>query len=178
MESPDKQPLLLASPSVPSSVPPILVTRYLSSRSHTQRNTNTTKLKQGDLILEQLGTGADAVAAARGLVGAEQNFNPFAASIPTICSDPTLPTNELLRGVVPLVDPAVDGSDVENANAAKSLETPFDATGLSVAEVMAANGFTNFSTKDASGAAGASPDAGASTGNGGAADVAVSQGQV
>jgi len=67
----------------------------------------------------------------------------------------------------------VDGSDVENANAAKSLQTPFDATGLSVAEVMAANGFTNFSTKDASGAAGAAPAGGSGAGNSNAGGGAV-----
>jgi len=113
------------------------------------------------LILEQLGTGADALAAARGLVGAEQNFNPFVVSIPSICSDPTLPKNPLLRGVTPLIDPAVEGSDAANALAKTSLTTPFDATGLSVADVLAAQGFTNFSTKDAAGNVGAAPEAGA-----------------
>lgn len=56
------------------------------------------KLKRGDEILEKLGTGADAVAAAKGMVAAEKNFNPFTASQPTICSDPALPSNPLLRG--------------------------------------------------------------------------------
>jgi len=78
------------------------------------------------------------------LVAAEQNFNPFVVSIPSVCSDPTLPTTEALRGVVPLIDPAVGGEAVENANSATSIVTPFDATGLSVAQVMIAQGFSNF----------------------------------
>ncbi|KAL3419820.1 hypothetical protein PVAG01_08318 [Phlyctema vagabunda] len=123
------------------------------------------KLKTGDKILAELGEGADAVAAARGMVGAEQNFNPFVVSVPVICNDPTLPVNPLLRGVVPLVDPAVGGSDAENANAATSLTTPFPADGLSVADIMAAQGFSNFTTKAADGTVGAAPAAGASSGS-------------
>ncbi|KAH8669440.1 hypothetical protein BGZ60DRAFT_375876 [Tricladium varicosporioides] len=124
------------------------------------------KLKQADLIVATLGDGA--IPAAIGLVAAEQNFNPFVVSVPTICSDPTLPTTQALRGIVPLVDPAVTGSDLENANSAKSKTTPFDATGLSVAQVMAAQGFSNFTTKDAAGNVGAAPAAaagGATKGN-------------
>lgn len=56
------------------------------------------KLQRGDQILSELGTGADAVAAAIGMVAAEKNFNPFTSSQPTICSDPALPQNALLRG--------------------------------------------------------------------------------
>ncbi|EEA19352.1 hypothetical protein TMatcc_009486 [Talaromyces marneffei ATCC 18224] len=102
------------------------------------------KLIQADKIIAQLGTSDAAIAAARGLVAAEQNFNPFVVSIPSICSDPTLPTTAALRGVVPLIDPAVTGQNVENANSATSKVTPFDATGLSVAQVMVAHGFSNF----------------------------------
>lgn len=94
-------------------------------------------------------------------MAAEQNFNPFNVEIPSICGDASLPATEALRGIVPLVDPAVDGSDVENANSAASLTTPFDATGLSVADVMTAQGFTNFQTVDASGNAAAGADAAA-----------------
>lgn len=101
------------------------------------------------MIVATLGDGA--LAAAQGLVAAEQNFNPFATDVPSICGDPTLPTTAALRGIVPLVDPAVDGSDVENANSAASLTNPFDATGLSVADVMAANGFTNLNVKGGAG---------------------------
>ncbi|RFU76504.1 hypothetical protein TARUN_5751 [Trichoderma arundinaceum] len=102
------------------------------------------KLTQADLILSQLGTSDRAVAAARGLVAAEQNFNPFVVNIPSICSDPTLPKSAELRGVVPLIDPAVIGSDLENKNADASKTKPFSANGLSVAQVMVQNGFSNF----------------------------------
>ncbi|KAL7916782.1 hypothetical protein GGI35DRAFT_433993 [Trichoderma velutinum] len=102
------------------------------------------KLSQADLILTELGTSDAAVAAARGLVAAEQNFNPFVVSVPSICSDTTLPKSSQLRGVVPLIDPAVVGSDLENKNAAASKTKPFAADGLSVAQVMVQNGFSNF----------------------------------
>ncbi|CZT41170.1 related to circumsporozoite protein precursor [Rhynchosporium secalis] len=109
------------------------------------------KLTQADLIISQLGTSAEAVAAARGLVAAEQNFNPFAVSIPSVCSDPTLPKSPELRGVVPLIDPAVGGQDIENANSKKSVTTPFSAAGMSVAQVMIAQGFSNFTAVDVAG---------------------------
>ncbi|KAJ5041805.1 uncharacterized protein L3040_005371 [Drepanopeziza brunnea f. sp. 'multigermtubi'] len=118
------------------------------------------KLSQADKIVATLGTDPQVIAAARGLVAAEQNFNPFNVAIPSICSDVSLPATAELRGVVPLVDPAVTGSDDENSKSATSLNTPFDATGLSVAEVMAAQGFSNFTTKAADGTAGAAPAAG------------------
>ncbi|KKP04310.1 hypothetical protein THAR02_03587 [Trichoderma harzianum] len=102
------------------------------------------KLSHADQIIEQLGTSDAAVAAARGLVAAEQNFNPFVVSVPSICSDATLPKSAQLRGVVPLIDPAVVGSDLENKNAAASKTKPFAADGLSVAQVMVQNGFSNF----------------------------------
>jgi hypothetical protein len=102
------------------------------------------KLTQADLIISELGTSDAAIAAARGLVAAEQNFNPFLVNIPSICSDPTLPTTAALRGVVPLIDPAVGGEALENANSKKSITNPFPANGLSVAQVMIAQGFSNF----------------------------------
>lgn len=102
------------------------------------------ELKQADAIISELGTSDAAVAAARGLVAAEQNFNPFVVDIPSICSDPTLPTTTALRGVVPLIDPAVVGESIENANSNKSIITPFPADGMSVAQVMVAQGFSNF----------------------------------
>lgn len=89
--------------------------------------------------------------AAIGLVAAETNFNPFAVNKPFVCADATLPASSQLRGVVPLVDPAVTGSDVENANSATSKKTPFAADGLSQAEVMIAQGFSNFTAKAANG---------------------------
>ncbi|KAE8451325.1 hypothetical protein EG329_003954 [Mollisiaceae sp. DMI_Dod_QoI] len=102
------------------------------------------KLTQADQIVSELGTSDRAIAAARGLVAAEQNFNPFVVDIPSICSDPTLPTTAALRGVVPLIDPAVVGEAIENDNSNTSIITPFNADGLSVAQVMVAQGFSNF----------------------------------
>ncbi|KAJ8058599.1 hypothetical protein OCU04_012776 [Sclerotinia nivalis] len=109
------------------------------------------KLTQADAIVAQLGNDSQVISAARGLVAAEQNFNPFVVSVPNICSDPTLPTTAALRGVVPLIDPSVVGSETENTNSATSTTTPFAADGLSVADVMVAQGFSNFTTTDAVG---------------------------
>lgn len=100
------------------------------------------------------------ISAAAGVVAAEQNFNPFNVAVPSICSDATLPATQQLRGIIPLVDPAVTGASTENANSATSLKTPFSATGMSVAQVMAAQGFSNFTSVDASGAKGAAAAAG------------------
>ncbi|KAG6355787.1 hypothetical protein INS49_003753 [Diaporthe citri] len=134
------------------------------------------KLTLADKIVTQLGTDPSVIDAAKGLVAAEQNFNPFVVSIPSICSDATLPATAELRGVVPLIDPAVTGSDTENANSKTSLTTPFDANGLSVAEIMAAQGFSNLTavaadgTKAAAGGAAAGAATGAASGaNGNAA---------
>jgi hypothetical protein len=133
------------------------------------------KLKRGDQIIAELGTGADAIAAAIGMIAAEKNFNPFVQSIPTICSDPTLPATDILRGITPLIDPAVVGSDIANALSASTQKTPLDATGKSVADLLAENGFTNFTSQAADGttsAIGASGGAGA--GAGASTDVATS----
>ncbi len=124
------------------------------------------KLKQADLIVSELGTSAPAIAAARGLVAAEQNFNPFVVSIPSICSDPTLPTTAALRGVVPLIDPAVGGEALENANSKESITNPFPADGLSVAQVMVAQGFSNFTAVDQAGNKVAASTLGTSTSSG------------
>ena len=139
------------------------------------------ELTQADQIVAELGTSDRAIAAARGLVAAEQNFNPFVVSIPSICSDPTLPTTAALRGVVPLIDPAVGGEAIENANSNTSIVTPFAADGLSVAQVMAAQGFSNFTavaldgTKAAAAvASGASSAASVASGVSSAASVASS----
>lgn len=142
------------------------------------------KLSQADLIVSELGTADQVIAAARGLVAAEQNFNPFLVSTPSFCSDPTLPTTASLRGVVPLVDPSVVGSSLENANSNESVTTPFSADGLSVAQVIAAHGFTNFtavsadgSTKVAGstlGSSSSSSESGASSGSSVASSVASS----
>lgn len=135
-----------------------------------RKATNTTQLSLADEIVSQLGNSAAVLSAAASLVAAERNFNPFAVETGDLCADPSLPATEALRGIVPLFDPDVDGADVQNANSAASLTTPFDADGLSVAEVALAQGFDNFVAVDASGAevalAGAGSGGGASAGNG------------
>ncbi|OHE99952.1 hypothetical protein CORC01_04853 [Colletotrichum orchidophilum] len=124
------------------------------------------KLALADKIAA-LGTGSNFLEAAKGVVAAEQNFNPFVVSVPSICGDASLPATEGLRGIVPLVDPAVTGSDAENANSKTSLQTPFDATGLSVADVMKAQGFSNFTIKGqaAAGATGGNANTGNNNNN-------------
>ncbi|KAJ6263071.1 hypothetical protein Dda_1630 [Drechslerella dactyloides] len=102
------------------------------------------KLKRGDQILAELGTGADSIAAAKGMVQAEQNVNPFAFSNPAICTDPSLPANPILRGIIPLIDPAFDGADAVNTLSADTLANPLNADGKSIADLLTENGFTNF----------------------------------
>ncbi|KAK3987232.1 hypothetical protein QBC44DRAFT_295617 [Cladorrhinum sp. PSN332] len=102
------------------------------------------KLELADEIVATLGTDPQVIAGAAALVAAEKNFNPFAVDIPTICSNAALPATPELRGIVPLVDPAVEGADVQNANSAASLANPFADGGLSVADITRAQGFENF----------------------------------
>jgi hypothetical protein len=110
------------------------------------------KLTIADQMIAELGDDQEVIDAAIGLVAAETNFNPSAVDRPFVCADPALPATAALRGIIPLVDPAVDGADTENANSATSVTTPFDAEGLSQAEVMIAQGFTTFQAVDGSGA--------------------------
>lgn len=134
-------------------------------------------MQAGDAILANLGTSAAAVAAAKGLVAAEQNFNPFVVSVPTVCSDASLPANPLLRGIVPLIDPAVVGSDLENANSNTSLTTPFASDGLSVAQIMVNAGFSNFTTTALDGTKGTATGGAVSSSNSSAA-VSVASGKL
>ncbi|KAK4465804.1 hypothetical protein QBC42DRAFT_282963 [Cladorrhinum samala] len=102
------------------------------------------KLELADEIVATLGNDPQVIAGAAALVAAEKNFNPFAVDVPTICNNAALPATPELRGIVPLVDPAVDGADVQNANSAASLAAPFTDNGLSVADITRAQGFENF----------------------------------
>ncbi|KAK4243632.1 hypothetical protein C7999DRAFT_44596 [Corynascus novoguineensis] len=102
------------------------------------------KLELADEIVATLGNDPEVLAGAAALVAAEKNFNPSAQDVPTICNNPNLPATPELRGIVPLVDPAVDGADVQNANSAQSLASPFNDGGLSVADLSRAQGFENF----------------------------------
>lgn len=135
------------------------------------------KLSLADDIVSQLGDDPQVIAAAIGVVAAEQNFNPFAVDTGNICADASLPATAALRGILPLFDPAVAGADVENANSAQSVQNPFDATGISVAELAIQQGFSNFKAVDAAGnavdlaglgAGNAGAGAGAGAGNAGA----------
>ncbi|KAK3361936.1 hypothetical protein B0T24DRAFT_98488 [Lasiosphaeria ovina] len=116
------------------------------------------KLQLADKIVAQLGNDAAVIAVAAKLVAAEKNTNPFAVSIPSICSDVDLPATAELRGIVPLIDPATTGSDVENANSASSLAKPLDANGLSVAQVAINAGFSNFTAQGSDGKTAAAAD--------------------
>lgn len=122
-------------------------------------------------MVAALGDDDQVLAAAAKLVAAEQNFNPFAVSVPKICSDPSLPATEALRGIVPLVDPAVDGAAAQNARSAASLASPLNAAGQSVADLMAANGFSNFVPQDSTGRTGAVAGSSGSSGSGNAGNV-------
>lgn len=95
--------------------------------------------------------GQQALDAAKVLVQAEKNFNPFAVDRPNICSDPTLPATEELRGVIPLIDPAVEGSAAINAASADSLNNPLAANGLSVADLLESLGFATFNAQNSNG---------------------------
>ena len=83
---------------------------------------------------------------------AEKNFNPFAkdgpAAGPRFCNNPALPATPQLRGITPLVDPAVPGADIANAHADKTLADAkagtLAATTQSIEEQMIAIGFTEF----------------------------------
>ncbi|KAL8417867.1 hypothetical protein RB594_001475 [Gaeumannomyces avenae] len=125
------------------------------------------KLELADTIVAQLGNTDDVIAATRGLVAAEMNFNPFAVKVNKICDDASLPKTEALRGVLPLVDPSVVGADVQNANSKQSLTNPFDATGISVAALSIAKGFSNFTLGDTGTAAAGGAAGGAAGNNGG-----------
>ena len=99
------------------------------------------KLSAADKIITELGTSDDVLAAAKGLVAAEMNTQ--AGANPKICTDASLPATQSLRGITPLIDPALDGAATQNANSKTSLTDPFPDAGLSVADIMAANGFTD-----------------------------------
>lgn len=107
------------------------------------------QLQLADKIVSTLGNNPQVIAGAAALAAAEKNFNPFVQSIPTLCNDPSLPATPELRGIVPLVDPAVVGADIQNANSAKSLTAPFAGNGLSVAAISRAQGFKNFTDQAA-----------------------------
>ena len=145
---------------------------YLNVTKRINSMLTESKLQRADQIIAELGTGADAVTAAIGMITAEKNFNPFAQSIPTICDDPTLPATEKLRGITPLIDPAVGGSNFANALSASSAKAPLDATGKSIAGLLTENGFSNFTGQAAAGNTATAGNANAATSSAAAAPVA------
>lgn len=58
---------------------------------------------------------------------------------------------DLVCRITPLVDPAVVGADVANVLSEKTKTLPLNADGKSVADLLAENGFTNFTTQVATG---------------------------
>lgn len=128
------------------------------------------KLQLADRIVTNLGAADDVLAAVRTFVAAERNFNPFAVSIPSICSDIDLPVTRELRGIVPFIVPVVVGSDIENANAALSTQDHFNSISCSVADVVAENGFTNFTAQGSDDSSGVAPIGNGINNNGGKND--------
>jgi hypothetical protein len=99
------------------------------------------KLSRADDIVAQLGGGADAIAAAIGLVAAEKNTNPFAnGNVQNVCGDASLPATAELRGITPLIDPAVDVDGAAAALSKQTQATPQAADGMSVFDLMVAAG--------------------------------------
>ncbi|KAH7092211.1 hypothetical protein FB567DRAFT_233873 [Paraphoma chrysanthemicola] len=102
------------------------------------------KLSRADQIVTELGGGADAIAAAIGLVAAEKNTNPFAnGNIQNVCGDPSLPATPELRGITPLIDPDVDVDGAVAALSQQSQASPLAADGLSVFDLLDQAGFGN-----------------------------------
>ena len=134
------------------------------------------KLVTADQIVSDLGGGADAIAAAIGMVAAEKNRNPFVVDVPSICNDPTLPATPELRGITPLVDPDTNNADIANALSAQTVANPLDATGKSVADLLTENGFTDFDAQDSDGASAGAANATAGGANAAAAQNAAANG--
>ena len=112
------------------------------------------KLQRADQIVADLGGGADAIAAAQGLVAAEKNTNPFAGgNAQNVCGDPSLPATAELRGITPLIDPAVDVNGAAAALSKQSLSAPLNADGMSIFDLMSANGLGDLVVSQAAGAA-------------------------
>ena len=126
------------------------------------------KLTRADQIVTELGGGADAIAAAMGLVAAEKNTNPFAnGNVQNVCGDASLPVTPELRGITPLIDPDVDTAGAAAALSAQSLAAPLAADGMSVFDLMEAAGLGDLVVAQAAagGAAAGGAAAGGNAGN-------------
>ncbi|KAJ4993246.1 hypothetical protein SVAN01_01221 [Stagonosporopsis vannaccii] len=110
------------------------------------------KLQRADQVVSELGGGADAIAAAIGLVTAEKNTNPFAnGNVQNVCGDPSLPATAELRGITPLIDPDVDVNGDAAALSASSAANPLNADGLSVFDLMSQAGLGDLVASQAAG---------------------------
>jgi hypothetical protein len=129
------------------------------------------KLSRADDIVTQLGGGADAIAAAKGLVAAEKNTNPFAnGNVQNVCGDASLPVTPELRGITPLIDPAVDVDGAAAALSKQSLGAPLTADGMSIFDLMKAAGLGDLvASQNAAGGAAAGGAAAGGAAAGGAA---------
>lgn len=112
--------------------------------------------------MSELGGGADAIAAAIGMVTAEKNTNPFANNnTQNVCGDPSLPATAELRGITPLIDPAVDVNGAAAALSKSSAASPLPADGLSVFDLMSQAGLGDLvASQAAAGGAAAGANAG------------------
>ncbi|KAF1359670.1 hypothetical protein EJ07DRAFT_118752 [Lizonia empirigonia] len=130
------------------------------------------KLQRADQIVSELGGGADAIAAAIGMVTAEKNTNPFANNnTQNVCGDPNLPATAELRGITPLIDPAVDVNGAAAALSKSSAANLLPADGLSVFDLMNQAGLGDLiASQAAAGGATAGADAGNTSCNVGNAD--------
>lgn len=126
------------------------------------------KLARADQIVAELGGGADAIAAAIGLVAAEKNTNPFAnGNVQNVCGDASLPATQELRGITPLIDPDVDVNGAAAALSDQTKAAPLNADGMSVFDLMSAAGLGDLvvAQNAAGGAAAGGAAAGGNAGN-------------
>ncbi|KAI9143954.1 hypothetical protein BKA69DRAFT_1057342 [Paraphysoderma sedebokerense] len=101
-------------------------------------------------VAQQLIDAGGSVEDARKVLALEKNFNPFVVQAASICLDPSKPENPQLRGILPLVDPALPGAAEINAKtqernaqiASGQLDGAALAQGKSIADQMVELGFT------------------------------------
>jgi hypothetical protein len=107
------------------------------------------------------------------MVTAEKNTNPFAGgNAQNVCGDASLPATAELRGITPLIDPAVDVNGDAAALSQSSAASPLAADGLSVFDLMDQAGLGDLVVSQASAGgagAGAAAAGGAAQGGNGAA---------
>lgn len=101
-------------------------------------------------VAQQVIDAGGSVEDARKVLALEKNFNPFVVQAASICLDPSKPENPQLRGILPLVDPALPGAAEINAKtqernaqiASGQLDGAALAQGKSIADQMVELGFT------------------------------------